>query len=452
MLNYEQIDMPEKAVKFIFLFSLVCLTICCRKPVTPDEALLPNQDGLQLSILDSFTLNSYTVREDSVKTTNLDYSLLGVIEDPVFGKSEAAIYAQVLLASSAINFGSNPQLDSVVLYLNRIGEYGNISSPLNILVHELDEDLVDGEAYYSNRSLAVKSLGLGGRQVIPANEDDTIAIRLSNKFGNDLLDESGGSNLANTDAFLTFFKGIKIAAMLFSDDNNNTNFKTAAFTQDEAKGSILYLNLESSGSKITLFYTNDGQSQQVDFVITSNSITFNQYQHDYTNSLSGQFIGDLSTDGDSLVFITSMQGTKGFIELPDLSMLGDVLINKAAVSFTQVFPLGQDTTLTPPDEMILIKVADDGSNDFSLPDIFEGADHYGGFKSLEINNEGELVAHYEFNIARHVQQVINNEVADNGLYLLSAPSALIADKVVLGGGTHSRSNIEFKLIYTQADL
>ena len=58
----------------------------------------PAGDKLNVVYIDTCTLVAYTVKDDSIRTDNTVYNLLGSNNDPVFGKNTASFYSQVLLS------------------------------------------------------------------------------------------------------------------------------------------------------------------------------------------------------------------------------------------------------------------------------------------------------------------------------------------------------------------
>ena len=119
------------------------------------------EGDLRAVFTDTVTVNALTVLEDSLNTTFSTRHLLGVYNDPVFGMSRASIYTQFILSTASLEFPSNNTLDSVVLYMEYDGDYGNANDPLEIQVYEVDEDFVEGETYYNFSTLQTKPELLG---------------------------------------------------------------------------------------------------------------------------------------------------------------------------------------------------------------------------------------------------------------------------------------------------
>lgn len=68
--------------------------------------LLPNPDGIGVFKLDTFSIRTYTVTEDSLEVQQPPILALGEVSDPVFGLSKVGLTYQVLLTNENINLGS----------------------------------------------------------------------------------------------------------------------------------------------------------------------------------------------------------------------------------------------------------------------------------------------------------------------------------------------------------
>ncbi|MDO5509430.1 MAG: DUF4270 domain-containing protein [Weeksellaceae bacterium] len=152
----------------------------------------------------AYTINSDSLRSDRSLLANSS-TVVGVYDEPIFGKTKANFYTQVRLGNLNHNFGNNPVVDSVVLFIPAIAfqnadtletqrilketnytlqnleesctvtdttyryeirrlfridsVYGNTQSPMTLQVHRVTEPLMSiDSALYSNRSFAVGEL------------------------------------------------------------------------------------------------------------------------------------------------------------------------------------------------------------------------------------------------------------------------------------------------------
>ena len=128
------------------LLSIVAATSCKKHS---DNVYLPSDatgdfDGYRH--MDTLTVFTSTVREDSLRTDSLSHNLLGVINDPVFGESKASSFAQFRLPQVG-NVISSQTLDSVVLFLqftSPTAYYGDLNTNFGFKVYELDQSMNSG--------------------------------------------------------------------------------------------------------------------------------------------------------------------------------------------------------------------------------------------------------------------------------------------------------------------
>lgn len=145
----------------LFLLLLVC---SCKKESTNIGLDLIGDESLANAInVEYRDLSFRTVADDTFIVNDLSSSILGIINDPVFGESKASLVVQPQLTETGINLVGNT-IDSIQLELvfdirqtvdagDRIISYelnyGDIQSEITIDVYRLDEDLTD-EDYSSN--------------------------------------------------------------------------------------------------------------------------------------------------------------------------------------------------------------------------------------------------------------------------------------------------------------
>ncbi len=164
----KNISSPFRWRKYFFLIPLfsILLLQACKEPDAIGLDVLPDADELHLEYSDSATILSKTVREDSLRTDEISSHLLGSIWDPVLGKHEASVYAQLAL-EGVPSFGIYNQADSLVLSLIYTGSYGDTTYPQNISVYRITENMYYDSAYYSNRTFTYDSNPLGTASIAP---------------------------------------------------------------------------------------------------------------------------------------------------------------------------------------------------------------------------------------------------------------------------------------------
>ncbi len=263
-----------------FLLIAVLALSCKKKDSALGKNVLNPDDLLNAAQVDTFTLNTFTIEEDSVITDNPAFCVLGSYNDPKFGTVNANFYTQLRLSGLNPNFGdlSTLTVDSLVLGLEYIGYQGEFSRQ-QLGVYQLAEDLNIDSTYYSFTVKDINSLNLiepgyetfrpnpGGITVIGSDTVDTqLRIRLRNSLAEQLITEamSGGTNFSTNELFATYFKGLHVRV--------NNSF------QSSGKGAVLYFNLNDPLSKMTIYYTQNGEKKTFDLLINTQCASFNHVE------------------------------------------------------------------------------------------------------------------------------------------------------------------------------
>jgi len=432
-------------VKRGLLFSLLVFLFLasCKEPGDFGLDTQPASDLLETTYQDTFTLNAYTVRDDSIYTNEVYYNMFGSYIDPVFGASYAGLYTHFLLPESNVDFGSNPVLDSMFLCLDYVGYYYGLNTPneIPVRVYEVLEDFSIDSVYYSYTELLKDVNPLVQTYITPNLEDSVVVnnisyaphlrIPLPITWGQKFLDESGTTTLENNENFLSFFKGLYIDA--------------APIFIGKPSGSILQFNLISSLSNITLYYHNDIDTADYNFVIDEDAARFNVFDHNaYVEShldLQNQLLGN-TTSAEDILFLQAMAGTKIKIELPYIENLSKIAINKAEL----VVPIDQTTSdidnYVPPQALSLVKIDEDGEYQF-LQDQLASSSTFGG-------QYDESKKEYRFLISRYIQDLILGKEENYGLYLLISGNAINASRIVINGDNKD-PGIRIAISYTKID-
>ena len=83
------------------LFALVVFFVssCEEGPTKIGSDLLPGSDFVTIKSIDTLSVWSYTMYDDSIRTDNPSVSYLGQIHDPYFGTTTAEFVTQIRLGS-----------------------------------------------------------------------------------------------------------------------------------------------------------------------------------------------------------------------------------------------------------------------------------------------------------------------------------------------------------------
>lgn len=425
----------------------------CNKTTDIGVGILPSSSDINATFIDTFKVVTTPMRQDSLVTSSQFYSLLGNMYDPVFGKSYAAIFTEFLLPTTAIDLGDPDTLflDSVVLTMAYFKTYGYEDVPQSFSVYEVTEKMSPKPegGYYSNKSFATDPDVLGRKQLLVPDVNDSIdvlgivfpphmRIRLSDRFGQDLLGQSGQPALATDSAFKEYFHGLMIAP-----DTMATPYGA----------SMIYLAMLNSVSGLRLYWHTPAKSGlNLNFPIGTNEVKTNYYKHTYSGSIVANHLQGESADGDSLLFIQSMAGIRTRVSIPDLLNLHDVIINKAELVVSQRLDQNRaDSVFTPPVQLLIVTL-DSAGKIKAIPDnddVNQAFPTYGGNKLEYGILPGDTVAQYKFSISQQVQLLIDGKITDYGLFLINNSAQETADRLMAGGGNRNDVyKIKLNIIFT----
>ena len=245
-----------------------------------------------------------------------------------------------------------------------------------------------------------------------------------NTIGQDLLSIWENGNMSDNDAFLSAFKGLYVTV-----DNGS---------QSVGEGGVVYLNLLSELSKMTLYYTDGLETKSFDFNINENCARFNHYENDYTGTHVEKVINDPS-EGQERFYLQSGAIRAG-LEFPTVQKLNeldqDIVVVKAELELpVQVFE-GSEFYIPP--TVYLLEQQTDGTQTFILDNY--NPNHVGGdFDEDDLS--------YKFIVTRYIQNMITGESANTSLRILSPKHFASVERVVFNGQNGLSKN-KPKLIVT----
>lgn len=428
---------------FVSILVLLAMAACAE----PDEVGLNLIDKrASFSTTDTISLKAYTAIGDSIPANFSFQHMLGVMKDPVFGKVKSEIFTEFRLPGNDFSLGVNPELDSIVLYLGYSGTYyGQLQTFQTIRVYELSEAFPNKDTLYSNLFIPHYPVQIGQKLLRPAPQDsvlvDTIMraphfpIRLDDAFGQKIINANGTEAFRDIPSFLEYFKGLYISV----DDEIN------------GVGSVFNINMYSFFTRLRVYYREEGETaRHYDFYISEFAKRFGYFK-EYGFEGANQFLldqlaaQDPSKLGDSLLFIQSMGKLLTKFSFPYLDQLKEqsgLIINQASL----IIPVAEgfsDEMFPQARRLALYRLNADG-NMMILSDMFLGEAYFGGVYS-EADN------HYKFNIARHLQSLLDGKIEDDGLVLVISGSAESAERVVLKGPGVATNSMRLEIVYTIFD-
>ena len=359
----------------------------------------------------NFTIK--TISEDSLRSDESQYLLLGQINDPIFGENKGSFYTQMLLPNNNINAINGIEVDSVFLTYSISGYYGDIneSEDLEINVYRLSEDIYNDSNYYSDTSFNYDQNNLVTNYFINEGDSSTssfINIQLDKSFGEMIINETGGANMIDNVTFLEFFKGFHVEAT--------------------ASNTILYLNPIADKSRFSIYYHEiEGDTAlSFDFELGDDAARINKFNKKDINDI---------IPGVNEIFIQSMAGYKAEFNFTNLEYIQAKCLGKSINRVTIDFESFESHDYPPHEKLYLLRENNEGKILFLTDFTIEGEGHFGG----EFDNNT-----YRFNITRYFVQLLTNDQYTNKLYLVPVLGSANANRTIL-----DKSKISINIIYTE---
>jgi len=418
-----------------FFCTLLVIFACKKKSPNIGQNNIDQNTLLSSGVLDTFTISTFSYMPDSIISSNPAFAVLGSYVDPDFGSFNSEIYSQVRLAGLNPAFGdvSAITIDSFVLSMEYIGYYGKTGTQ-TIEVYELGEDIYDTASYYSFTTInhltstdLVKP-GFSTYDFDPTKitvlNDDTVSsqlrVRLDESKAMDFINEaSTGTAFVDNDAFLAYFKGIHI--------------KTNNGLQSSGDGGAFYFNFSDPDSKMTIYYTQNGEQNEYDFSINSSSALFNHVEIDNAMTDVETVINDTVSGLDQ--FYAQSFGARAVIQMPGLdSVPVNAVIHDAYIELPVSYQTGAD--YAPGfDASVSVRLDKNSTQLFGLP-IDAPYDDFS--KSIKIN------------LRSYVQALINGEIENNGIVISPLLYNTSADRIIFNGVlTNNKAKPKFSILYTE---
>jgi len=202
---------------FVIAAVVIILSACYKDPSKVGFDIQPPSDQIELYGDDTTVLFvSYTVLHDSISTSNLNTLVLGSVNDPVFGSTQAAFNSQFRLSKTNPYFGKNVTFDSICLQLAYSGRWGDSATWMTAHVYRLTDSLwLNSDSttggirdnYYAHDYIEYDPNPLGSKTFLDQPFDSVemkrswlkrftgmhapfLSIRLDDEFGKKLLEDS----------------------------------------------------------------------------------------------------------------------------------------------------------------------------------------------------------------------------------------------------------------------
>ena len=371
--------------KGLIALVLVFAFIACEEEVGEVGAGIVGEVNFGTDMVDDLGVVAYSMNyPDGVQTNGTPVGVVGVYNDPVYGRTTASYLSQVQLSRTNPDFGDNTVLDSVVLTLPffarqvEVDDEGNNTFELdsvfrntggirlsgfrsNFFLNDLDPDsnFEDPEIYFSNDVpnfqgvegdllfqlddftpspdeiiLTETTFDEDGDPVVDANgevvkefsERISPALRIPlnlEYWTQNIIDREGEDVLLNINTFNDYFRGLYLKAEAIGNDGN------------------LFL-FDFGQANITLYYTFDGNDDSGepgdptndgfgDISIEFGGVSVIDYQNEFDPAIQDAIENSDSANGEDNLYLKGGDGSIAIIELFGPDFDGDEVADQLEV-------------------------------------------------------------------------------------------------------------------------
>lgn len=482
----------------IFFFFII-ITGCSKLDTTDiGSDLLPAVDNINtFDTLLTINTTQGVFTTDSTKVASTDDQVFGKISnDPLFGTTTAAIYAQFKPTFFPYFFGNAKDtilgFDSVVLCLSYKGFWGDSTLPVQLQVKEVAQGAGGlWDSIYINKTVNyAPPTGnvLGNAQIDVRGLADYNNIYTNHK---DSVKSQIRINLsASTFANLLYTSDSATATSSFRSDSLFKLFNNGLAIFVTGGNGLLYTNLTDTSTRLEVhFRRKNGGAPDTTFsslkvsTTLGSSITPSATVDNIVRNRAAQ----VSNPAPGEIYLQATPGTYANLSIPALSTLSNRIIHRAEIIVEQI-PNNPvlDGYLSAPTYLYL-DLKDTGTTDKWKPVYYDlnpsftydpdyktsyfypsstGLDfgYFGGFARDKTDVFGNPIKYYNINITRHIQQVVTRHIP-NYTFRLFAPYELIypqhaADvipfnnrlawgRVKVGGGNNANYKMRMRIVYSK---
>lgn len=342
----------------LFGFSILLITIVsCAEDFSSVGSDIIGDPNFEFDLYGNTSVKAYSRRAYPVQTNNLPVYQLGIYNDPVFGRSEASILAQVTMNETNPTFGENPEIEKVVLsipYFSTAQGTGDDTTyaldsifgqaPFKLSVYESNYYLRDfdpesgfeePQKYYSNQGPVFQNflgqLLFEETEFIPSNapvilnpdtdDEETLAPRFRvelgleaiNFFKEKIIDQEGTDALLNNTNFKNHLRGLYFIAETTDNQGNlslldlTEAFIEIIYTKDDQSTG------ETNGLRSQNFLMEENRTEDI-FSLSFNGITVNTIENNIPPELE-TVLNNPNPNGEENLYLKGGTGTITIIEL-----------------------------------------------------------------------------------------------------------------------------------------
>lgn len=437
-----------KRIFFAVLIVCIALLYSCKESNEIGYSVLPATDTVKLSYAeyassDGAGLFQITNELDTVRTDSSYYSLVGVDENPVFGKTKASTLFSLVPYSYDASYYLTDKIDTLVLRLAYITNkdtsltsknqrfYGPFVKNTKVKAYLLKNT----NGYYdatkkisSNYVPQYEDQPLGEVSLV-ASENQTYANLYfdeepRNRIGKILMK---AYNLAQYKDFWAKFPGI----YLKTDDNS---------------GNIHIFNIAADTLRLNT-NTGDTTHHELKFIYSDRCLSANVYEHSYANSKVN--FTKTPSSSDQMFYIQGASGAKARIAFGNITQKLNLKSNDTAYVAKATIRIkvdAADNQLTTSNYFSVVPafkiyIANDDGSRTNISQFVSVSSSTGlsTYSSFWMKTSG----YYTIDVTSTVQAMVNGRIKQRAFYLSSAYSSYTASRIAL-----NKNNVKLEILYS----
>ena len=415
--------MVRKLKSFIFFAAVLAALL--------PTACTDDESGIGLSLIDPTTQYNglhdtlyadfaYSLRDDSLLTSNYSFGIIGNYADASFGKVSSTLYTQIALATldNSINL-TEATFDSVVLSLWVDGLYPDTAVDYNFHfeVMQLAEPVLSDTTYFSFQSMPVNESRKFFDGNVTVHAHDSI-VRL--KLGGDIISVIN-QPADSKEEFIDKTKGLCIRIVADGDQG------------------MLGIDFSNTLTRLSAYYNMYGNdSNEYKFEIGAGAAHFTHFEHDYT----GTAFGADSIGGAQRMYLEPLAGYNARIVFNNQLQAFHQAHPTATVHHAELLmPVDASATGLRPDRILALRKSENGNdnyiNDLIDPYTLSGFD----------GKYDEARGCYRLRVTQHVQGMLRRGEDLGTLLVLNSRRSDAASTIING---HLAANpIRIEIIFSE---
>lgn len=402
--------------------------------------------NLRVLLLDTLSVETSTMKIDSIITSGASRMLVGKYNDSIFGTIKASSYMGILPSTYTID--AEATYDSIALYLKYDDYYYHDTLQTNTIhVKQILKTLKpqQGDYFYNRSEVNYSDQDLGTLTYLPLPiGSDSLEIRLSDEWGLDIFSNLQEKTISTSDQFKDYFKGIA----LLPDTNDN--------------GAIIGFSKTSNARFIRLYFSiaeeSSSKQEYIDIYLDLSSSPvpfFNQILAEDPiaplQTLVNKEVNLSSSESGNFSFIQSGIGIATRIQFPHLKNIYDIQGEGTILDAKLKIKPAQgtyDNKHILRDTLSVYIV--DRNNDLTEQLLYAETTPVRGI--LNRDNEEFNDIYYEITLGSYIEKLLMSEMITNeALILLPNNYDSTVDRFVLNGMDHSDYSVVLEVTYAIYD-